>query len=229
MDEAAPLVLVADDHHGVAEAVALVLGVKGLRAAFTSDLRLPALVDTVRELRPSVVLLDLYNGGYGTTIECIPLINRLGTRVVVFTGSRRTTDAEAALAAGATAVLAKRQPLGSVVGAVIAAVGAAAPGAASPDRVRPDRDLAIERLSLLSPRQREVLVSLARGSCAAEIAETEHRSLATIRSHIHSTLTALGVRSQLAAVALAYRAGWLEGELSGARCEHRMDVETVTS
>lgn len=79
---------------------------------------------------------------------------------------------------------------------------------------RPDEGL-IDRLGgspsgfeQLSRREREVLLGLMRGSRAKEISQEMFISLPTVRSQIRSVLLKLGVRSQLAAVALAYQTGW---------------------
>ena len=205
-------VLVADDHGCLAEAMALVLRAKGLTATFTTDLGEHALVRAVDRVRPSVVLLDLYDGAGGsTTIGTISSITRRGARVVVLTGSGRRGDAAAARAAGASAVVGKGGPLSSTLDAVVAAVRAPEPcDTPSVERRRAERDVAVERLSVLSPRQREVLLALARGRTAVEIAAWEQLSVATVRSHVHAVLTTLGLHSQLGAVALVYQAGWLE-------------------
>jgi DNA-binding NarL/FixJ family response regulator len=62
------------------------------------------------------------------------------------------------------------------------------------------------RFEALTQRERQVLVALAQGLPAARIAEREHLSLATVRSHIQSILAKLDTSSQLAAVALTHGA-----------------------
>jgi DNA-binding CsgD family transcriptional regulator len=57
----------------------------------------------------------------------------------------------------------------------------------------------------LTRREREVLIAVMQGFGATEIAEQEHVSLATVRSHLQSLLGKLNVSSQLAAVALTIR------------------------
>ena len=59
----------------------------------------------------------------------------------------------------------------------------------------------------LTSSERRVLYYLTTGGSAQEIADEIVVSLATVRSHIRSVLRKLGVRSQLAAVALANRRG----------------------
>ena len=57
-------------------------------------------------------------------------------------------------------------------------------------------------------REEEVLAALVDGEPALAIADRATVSEATVRSHIRSVLTKLGVGSQLQAVAKARRAGW---------------------
>ena len=59
----------------------------------------------------------------------------------------------------------------------------------------------------LTDREREVLLALSRGLPAEEIAASLFVSIATVRTHIRAILQKLGVKSQLAAVTLALRAG----------------------
>ena len=53
------------------------------------------------------------------------------------------------------------------------------------------------------------------GLSAAEIAEQRVVSLATVRSQIRAILQKLDVTSQLAAVAMAHRAGWTGADTAG--------------
>ena len=61
----------------------------------------------------------------------------------------------------------------------------------------------------LTSSERRVLFYLTTGTSPADIALELVVSLATVRSHIRSILRKLGVRSQLAAVALANGSGLL--------------------
>src|SRR5688572_31006165 len=62
-----------------------------------------------------------------------------------------------------------------------------------------------ERLTTLSPREREVLGRLTEGATAATIAADTHTSIRTVQTHIHRILSKLEVSSQLAATAIAFR------------------------
>jgi DNA-binding CsgD family transcriptional regulator len=69
----------------------------------------------------------------------------------------------------------------------------------------------------LTASERRILFYLTEGWAAQDIAEELVVSLTTVRSHIRSTLRKLGVRSQLAAVAIANSRD-LEHALSGDAC-----------
>lgn len=61
----------------------------------------------------------------------------------------------------------------------------------------------------LTPRETEVLHHVAAGLQNKEVAQKLHLSLATVRNHVHSILTKLGVHSKLEAVSLSFRNGWI--------------------
>jgi DNA-binding NarL/FixJ family response regulator len=66
----------------------------------------------------------------------------------------------------------------------------------------------LEVFERLTPREAKVLAALMDGKSAEQIATETYVSITTVRTHIRSTLSKLAVNSQLAAVALARRAGW---------------------
>jgi two-component system, NarL family, nitrate/nitrite response regulator NarL len=62
----------------------------------------------------------------------------------------------------------------------------------------------------LSPREREVLVMIADGLSAPDVAGRLHVSPATVKTHLQSLYEKLGVSDRAAAVARAMRLGLLE-------------------
>lgn len=66
---------------------------------------------------------------------------------------------------------------------------------------------AINALNALSRRERQVLAGLASGRSNREIAIETQLTVATVKSHVSSILTKLGVRDRLQAALLGQRAG----------------------
>ena len=65
----------------------------------------------------------------------------------------------------------------------------------------------VARLDRLTDREQEVLVAVAAGSSNIEIAEELFVSAATVKSHVSSILTKLGLTNRAQAVAFAYESG----------------------
>ena len=175
-----------------------------------------AAVALAQELRPDVVVMDVRMpllDGPGATAE----LRRLGDEVPVLVLT--TYDDEAVLAAslraGANGFLLKdsaaedllravRTVAGggswldpAITGAVLAAYRAT-PEAVPPQPAPPD---------LLTPREQEVLVLMARGASNAELAERLFLSEGTVKTHIGRIFTKLGVRDRAGAIVWAYDTG----------------------
>lgn len=73
-----------------------------------------------------------------------------------------------------------------------------------------DRSTRLRQSAALTPRQHEVLRSLARGRSTAQIAESLHLSRETVRNHVRGLLRALHTNSRLAAIAEARRRGLVD-------------------
>lgn len=77
---------------------------------------------------------------------------------------------------------------------------------------RSDRDNRFMPFESLSRREGEVLCLLMEGHSVAKIAESSFVSVGTVRTQVKAILRKLGVNSQAAAVALAYRSGWPDSD-----------------
>jgi DNA-binding NarL/FixJ family response regulator len=216
-------VLLVDDHALLAQSVEIGLRAAGLPARRVEPRSAAGIVAECSATDRATVLLDLRlgTGADGVPIDGLDLVAPItgaGCRVVVMTGETGDGTWGTAVERGAITVLPKDCDLETLVH-VLTAVHDGLPvlhegrrqdllAAARRDRAEEDRRLAPFRS--LSPREDEVLRHLAAGLPAAAIAAAGYVSEATVRTQIRAVLTKLGVTSQLQAVALARRAGWLD-------------------
>ena len=68
-------------------------------------------------------------------------------------------------------------------------------------------ELGADAMGTLTPREREILRSLAAGASTADVAEAFGISPLTVQSHVKNILSKLGVHSKVEAVRLAWRHG----------------------
>lgn len=165
-----------------------------------------------QRFQPQCVLLDLHLGsGVGSGIELIRPLLSTGAQVVMLTAEMRRMILAECIEAGAVGWIGKGamlDELDSTLRHVVA--GESIIGRA--DRAALLDELRLERAGTLRAHatferltQREALVlgALIDGLSADEIAEAHFVALTTVRSQIRAVLQKLGVRSQLAAVAVA--------------------------
>ena len=210
-------VLIVEDHELLAQSLEVALQAEGMQVHVV-DIRGDEDIQTrVAAVHPDVALLDLDLGGRREGGEAfVPGLVAQGVRVIVVTGSSDVLRQGTCLELGAVAVLSKSQPLDDVLDAVQAAA-AGRPVMrddvrqqllADMRRSRSEQRTRLEPFVRLTRRESEVLSLLMRGSSAEAIAKHFVVSEATVRTQIRGILTKLGVSSQLAAVAEAYRVGW---------------------
>ncbi|GGK91924.1 DNA-binding response regulator [Sphaerisporangium melleum] len=198
-------VLVADDHAAVRAGVVLILqGQPDIEVvAEAADGR--AAVETARELRPDVVLMDIRMprlDGISATRELSGIAD-----VLILTTFDLDEYVFGALRAGAAGFLLKNTDADSLVQAV--RLVARGDGLIAPSVTR--RLIAAfaetsERkpsdLGVLTPREREVLACVARGLSNAEIARELDMTEATAKTHVSRMLGKLGLRSRVQAAIL---------------------------
>lgn len=174
-----------------------------------------AALDLCAGVRVDVVLMDIRM----PILDGIAATERLrsmhdGPRVVVLTTFDTDELVIAALRAGASGFLLKDAPAETLfdgIRTVAAGEATLAPSvtrrllahlAASPPPPPP-----IPALSALTPREQEVLISVARGRSNADIAADLVLSQATVKTHIGRVFEKLGVRDRAQAVVAAYETG----------------------
>jgi DNA-binding NarL/FixJ family response regulator len=175
----------------------------------------------VARLQPDVVLMDVRMPGIDgveTTRRIVERGDR--SRVIILTTFDLDEYAYAALRAGASGFLLKdAQPadLVSAIRAVASGDAVVAPSTTRrllatvadqlPDPLqepRPDLDLTADGVT---PREREVLVAVARGLSNAEIAQQLVLSEATVKTHVGRILSKLELRDRVQIVVYAYERG----------------------
>ena len=205
-------VLIVEDHDVLTHCLSLTLRMEGIEPVIPPSLDDDAVLDLTREISPDVVLLDLNLGNGRTSISLVAPLVALGTRVMVLTGSPDEGLQGAALAEGAHSVFLKHGSLEDLCHTITdLARGQAVLRPADRDQLIAQAALradAVDKVARLSNREREVLAALVEGQSAETIAQQQFVALGTIRSHIRAILRKLEVSSQLAAVAVARRAGY---------------------
>ena len=213
----APLrVLVADDQELVRTGFCVILEAAGFSVAGEAADGAAAVALAASE-RPDVVLMDI-RMPVMDGLEATRLITAAGPgapKVVILTTFDLDDYVYEALRSGASGFLLKDAPRADLVAAVrVAAAGDAllAPSvtrrlieafARRPASVAP----APSRLLSLTPRERDILLQVARGRSNIEIARELVVTEATVKTHVGHLLAKLGLRDRVQAVILAYETG----------------------
>ncbi|MFF1511085.1 response regulator [Streptomyces sp. NPDC058326] len=211
-------VVVADDQELVRSGFAMILDAQpGIEVVAEAGDGAEA-VEAVRRLSPDVALLDIRMPGTDG-IEACRAISALGSgcRTVILTTFDTDAYVYEALHAGASGFLLKdvrRDDLVHAVRVVAAGDSLLAPsvarrlveqytaGGQRRASVGPD-----PRLDVLTGRERETLLLLARGLSNAEIAAELVVSDHTVKTHVGNVLAKLGLRDRIQAVICAYETG----------------------
>ncbi|BCJ48955.1 DNA-binding response regulator [Actinoplanes sp. NBRC 14428] len=177
-----------------------------------------AALEVAARVRPDVVLMDIRMPGMdGLTATARLTAAAEPPRVLVLTTFHQDSYVYEALRAGASGfVLKDTEPAD-----LLAAIRVVADGEAmlSPAVTRRLIDAfagggpvspaagADPRLTGLTPREREVLVSIARGLSNAEIGAALGITTGTVKAHVNALLAKLGVRDRVQATIAAYDLG----------------------
>ena len=177
-------------------------------------------VEAARSHRPDVILMDIRMpemDGLEATRRIVEEAE-WPVKVLILTTFDPDEYVYEALRAGASAFVLKDIPRAELVAAVrtVADGGALlAPSITSrligrfAQRLAADT-AAAARLERLTDREREVLTAIGRGCNNTEISEQLFIGAATVKTHINSVFTKLGLRDRAQAVVFAYESGLVE-------------------
>ena len=209
-------VLVVDDQAMVRQGFSALLDAQpGLRVVGQAGDGAEA-VDVAAATTPDVVLMDIRMPRMDGLEATRRILAAAPTcRVVVLTTFDVDDYVYEALRSGASGFVLKDAPAADLVRAVeVVAAGEALLAPTVTRRLIADvagRPVAARaapsRFAVLTPREREVLVEIARGLSNAEIAAGLVLAEETVKTHVGRILAKLGLRDRVQAVVLAYEAG----------------------
>ncbi|GGM84772.1 DNA-binding response regulator [Longimycelium tulufanense] len=167
------------------------------------------------ELRPDVVLMDVRMPVLDGVEATKRIVAEETAKVLVMTTFDLDEYALAALRNGASGFMLKDTPPADLVSAVRSVASGDAVVSPSVTKRLLDRFLGASGgelrdakvLDVLTEREREVLVLIAKGLSNTEIAEKLFLSEATVKTHVGRILAKLDLRDRVQAVVLAYETG----------------------
>jgi DNA-binding NarL/FixJ family response regulator len=209
-------VLVADDQELVRAGFRLILEAAGFDVVGEAPDGAVA-VELAARHRPDVVLMDIRMpvlDGIAATRQ-VTAAAPDAPKVVILTTFDLDDYVYEALRAGASGFLLKEAPRADLIAAIrVAAAGDALLAPSVTRRLieafvaRPAQTLPPpSRLASLTPRERDILLRVARGRSNLEIARDLVVTEATVKTHVAHLLAKLGLRDRVQAVVLAYETG----------------------
>ncbi|MEE1793821.1 response regulator transcription factor [Streptomyces sp. BE308] len=211
-------VVVADDQELVRSGFAMILDAQPDIEVVAEAGDGERALDAVRRLRPDVALLDIRMPVMDGIEACRAISAQSACRTVMLTTFDADEYVYESLHAGASGFLLKdvrRDDLVHAVRVVSAGDSLLAPSVArrliAEYTARPlataSAAPSAQRLEVLTARERETLLHLARGLSNAEIAAALVVSEHTVKTHVGNVLSKLGLRDRIQAVICAYETG----------------------
>jgi DNA-binding NarL/FixJ family response regulator len=198
-------VLIVEDHQVVADGLAALINDQKDMVVVGQAGSVGEAISRATELSPDVVLMD-FRLTDGTGADAGTGIRQVRPETKLIFLTREDSDAArfAAIEAGASGFIHKSRAAGEVVDAIRTVAGGGSlftPRAIS--ALITKRKEVESQLERLTPREKEVLRLMAEGVASREIAKKLGISYTTVRTHIRSLGSKLGVHSKLEAIVKA--------------------------
>jgi DNA-binding NarL/FixJ family response regulator len=205
-------VLIVEDHQVVADGLSALLNDQPDMKVVGSAASVVDAVARAQELKPEVVLVDFrLTDGTGADAGIAIRQVRPDTKLIFLT--REDSDAArfAAIEAGASAFIHKSRAANEVVDAIrtVASGGTLFTPRTIATLLNRRREMDTQ-LESLTPREKEVLRLMAEGVASRDIAAKLGISYTTVRTHIRSLGSKLGVHSKLEAIVKARELALIE-------------------
>ncbi|HYM97402.1 MAG TPA: response regulator transcription factor [Candidatus Sulfotelmatobacter sp.] len=198
-------VLIVEDHQVVAEGLAALINDQDDMAVVGTAGSVAESITRATELSPDVVLMD-FRLGDGTGADAGVAVRQVRPETKLIFLTREDGDAArfAALEAGASAFIHKSRAAQEVVEAIRVVAGGGTLFTPRTIAALLNKRREVEsQLERLTPREKEVLRLMADGTSSRDIAEQLGISYTTVRTHIRSLGSKLGVHSKLEAIVKA--------------------------
>lgn len=205
-------VLIVEDHQVVADGLSALLNDQPDITVVGSAASVSDALTRAQELEPEVVLID-FRLSDGTGADAGIGIRQVhpDARLIFLTREDRDAARFAAIEAGAAAFIHKSRAAAEVVDAIrtVASGGTLFTPRTIATLLNRRREMDAQ-LESLTPREKEVLRLMAEGVASREIATRLGISYTTVRTHIRSLGSKLGVHSKLEAIVKARELALIE-------------------
>jgi DNA-binding NarL/FixJ family response regulator len=197
-------ILLIDDHALIRDGIKSAISVLGFKSIFEAATSGEAFAQMAHK-NPDVIVVDLnLPDGHGLEIVQWARKNSQTLAIIILSLNAEPQMIKAAGSAGASAYISKSAPISELVTAIEIAAKSPlyflAPFGSATE---------VSESFALSPREIQILVAMGTSAKYSEMARLHFISEATLKSHISSIFTKLGVNSRIAALVKARTSGLL--------------------
>jgi two-component system, NarL family, nitrate/nitrite response regulator NarL len=200
-------IIICDRQRMLAEALAAALGARGFHVLAVTT-AVGDVLSVVAANRPEVCLLGLEPGDQSSGLDAVRAIRQRypATKVLVLSAVTDPETLSQLMRSGAAGLTHQDQSVDQIASALDAI--AAGQNVLNPGPLRvPARGP--DRLSELSPREREILARIVQGQNTRQMSLAMNITVDTVRTYVKNVLAKLGAHSRLQLAALASRDGLL--------------------